>query len=162
MKPTIKLYSYIFTSFLLAALLSAIQLPKFLQWIWPQWMVLILIFWVLNLPNRVNFGLAFSISLLLDTLSGSILGEHGLALVIPVYFIIKFNNKIIFNKINGQTLIIFLLVVIYQAILYLIHGVTRNTPVTPAYWLSSITSAFMWPSVAALLEKYARLYKINY
>lgn len=159
MSKKINLYVYIFMSFLIAALLSAIHLPKVLQWIWPQWMILVLFFWVLSLPFMLSFGLAFIVGLLTDTLSGSMLGEHSLALIIPIYFILKFNNKIVFNKVIGQALIIFLLILSYQAILYWIQGIIKTLPATPTYWLSSITSACIWSSVSALLEKYAFPYK---
>lgn len=159
MNRKIKLYVYIFASLLIAALLSTIPLPKALQWIWPQWMVLVLFFWILSLPNYVSFGLAFSIGLLMDALSGSMLGEHGAALIIPVYFIVKFNNKIIFNKVIGQALIVFLLVLTYQATIYWIQGIIRNASAAPTYWFSSISSAFIWSSIAALLEKYVYPYR---
>lgn len=157
---TIKLYSYILISFLLAAILSAIHLPKILAVIWPQWIILVLIFWVLTLPHRVSFGLTFIIGLLLDTLSGSILGEHTLALIIPIYLIIKFNNKINFNRTGAQMVIIFLLIIIYQAVLYWIQSIAKNNvSVAPSYWLSSITSSLVWPLLVIPLEKYARFFK---
>jgi rod shape-determining protein MreD len=157
---TINLYTYIFVSFFLAAIFSAIKLPKILEIVWPQWIILVLIFWVLTLPNRVSFGLTFVIGLLLDTLSGSILGEHALALVLPIYLIIKFNNKITFNKAGGQMFLIFLLIIIYQAVLYWIHSIAKNNvAITSTYWLSSITSALVWPLLIIPLEKYARFFK---
>jgi rod shape-determining protein MreD len=153
------LYLSIFISFLIAALLTSIPLPKFLQWIWPQWLILVMMFWILNLPGHVGFGTAFVIGLLLDALSGSMLGEHSLALVIVTYFLLKFNNKLAFNRIGAQSIIIFTLTILYLALLYWIHGIIKNLPSTPNYWLSSITSAFIWPSIALLLNKYAKPYK---
>lgn len=153
------IYLRIFVSFLLAALLTCMPLPKFLHWLWPQWLLLVMMFWIINLPDRIGFGTAFGIGLLLDTLSGSMLGEHSLALIIITYFLIKFNNKIAFSRISAQSIIIFILVFLYQALLYWIHGMIKNLPATPTYWLSSITTALIWPSVALLLSKYAKPYR---
>jgi rod shape-determining protein MreD len=157
-----KLYFAIFTSFLVAALLTSIPLSRFLSWIWPQWIVLVMIFWILNLSDRIGFGTAFVIGLLLDALSGSLLGEHGLVLTIITYFLLKFNNKILFNRQIGQMLIIFMLILLYQALLYWIHGIIKTLPSTPNYWLSSITSTLIWPTISMILSKYAKQYQPKY
>jgi rod shape-determining protein MreD len=157
-----KLHLSIFISFLVAALLASVPLPKFLYWIWPQWIVLVMMFWILNLPDRLGFGTAFGIGLLQDALSGSMLGEHGLVLTIITYLLLKFNNKIIFSRISAQMLTIFMLMLLYQALLYWVHGIIKNLPSTPNYWLSSITSALIWPYVVKLLNKYVQSYKTRY
>jgi rod shape-determining protein MreD len=157
-----KLYLSIFISFLVAALLASVPLPKFLSWIWPQWIVLVMIFWILNLPDRLGFGTAFGIGLLQDALSGSMLGEHALALTIITYLLLKFNSKIIFSRLSAQTITVFMLILLYQALLYWIHGIIKNLPSTPNYWLSSITSALIWPYVVKLLNKYVQSYKTRY
>ena len=157
-----KLYLSIFISFLIAALLATIPLPKFLHWIWPQWLVLVMIFWILNFPNQVGFGMAFGTGLLLDALSGSMLGEHGFALVIIAYFLLRFNNKLTFSRASARTLIVFILILLYLALLCWIHGIIKNLPSTPSYWLSSVTSAFVWPPLTILLSKYAKQYKSGF
>jgi rod shape-determining protein MreD len=156
------IYLRIFTSLLLAALLTSMPLPKFLHWLWPQWLLLVMMFWIINFPDRVGFGAAFGIGLLLDTLSGSMLGEHGLALIIITYFLIKFNNKIAFSRISAQSIMIFMLIFLYLALLYWIHGMIKNLPATPNYWLSSIISALIWPSISLLMRKWIKPYKPKY
>jgi len=159
MSITTKLYFSVFISFLIAALLVSIPLPTKLYWFWPQWIVLIMIFWVLYLPNNIGLKTAFVIGLVLDGLSGSMLGEHSLALIMITYLLLKFNNKIIFSKISGQSIIIFALIFLYQGILYWVHGIMKSFPLTSSYWISSITSALVWPYIVMLLQEYVKFYK---
>jgi rod shape-determining protein MreD len=152
-----KLYIRILFSFFIAAMLTAATPANFLHWFWPQWLLLVMMFWVLN--NHIGFKAAFTLGLLQDALSGSMLGEHGLALIIVTYLLLKFSKRLKLNRPNMQALTIFLLILTFQALLYLLHGIIKNSALPPCYyWLSSITSTFLWPIITILLNNYVRRY----
>jgi len=44
----------IIVTLLLAALLEVIPLPASIDWVRPEWMLLVLVYWVLSLPHRIG------------------------------------------------------------------------------------------------------------
>ena len=56
----------------------------------PSWLVLVLLYWSLALPDRVSIGWAFLLGVLWDIVLGSILGVHALVLSFAFYFVSKY------------------------------------------------------------------------
>ncbi|MDP0919657.1 rod shape-determining protein MreD, partial [Klebsiella pneumoniae] len=56
----------VFATFLVGMVLSQMPLPDLLVWARPEWVVLILIYWVMALPHRIGLGSAFLLGVLLD------------------------------------------------------------------------------------------------
>ena len=71
---------------LLAALwLSVVPLPTWAQWGRPEWVAMVLIYWVVALPERVGIAIAWVVGLYQDVLDGSPLGQHAFALSVLAY-----------------------------------------------------------------------------
>ena len=68
-------------SLLCAGILSIIPLPEWLAICRPAWVPMVLIYWVLALPQRFRLSFAFVVGLLLDVLQGSLFGVHPLSFV---------------------------------------------------------------------------------
>ena len=69
-------------SLLLAMMLAIFPLPGWLNLLRPLWVVMVLMYLVLLMPQHMSVGWAWIIGLLLDVLTGTVLGEHAIALVI--------------------------------------------------------------------------------
>ncbi len=72
----------IVVSYLVALLLTIWPLPNWAEPFRPAWVVLATIYWCLFLPHRVGLLVTFGVGILVDTLTGSLLGEHALALLL--------------------------------------------------------------------------------
>jgi len=147
-------------SFIVALLLSILPLPNWLSLVWPQWLVLAVIYWVLALPYRVNLGVAWLLGLLLDGLYGSLLGEHALALTLVAYVVDRFHRQIRMFPLLQQAGCVFLLVLMYQAVLIWIQGMLGQLTNVYLFWLSALTSMLLWPWLFVLLRAYRRRFSL--
>ncbi|HTM62948.1 MAG TPA: rod shape-determining protein MreD [Gammaproteobacteria bacterium] len=140
---------------LFAALcLTLLPMPEWSMWARPAWVLLILIYWTMMSPSLVNVGLAWVMGLFMDVLTGSLLGEHALALTIVIYLVCRLRMRIKMYPMLQQGLSILIFVLIYQFILFCIQGFLGNAPHTHKFWLSSVTSMLLWPWLFAVLRDY--------
>jgi rod shape-determining protein MreD len=152
----VKLYLKLISTVLLAMMLAIFPLPEWINWLRPLWVVMLLIYWVLVMPQHISVGFAWIIGLLLDVLMDTVLGAHALALVIFVYLITKFSHRILLFSIWRQALAVFIIIILYQAILFWIQAMVSSMVITWQYWLPSLTSAIFWPVVYILMQKVYR------
>lgn len=135
----------ILLSFVLALALSVWPLPEWAMPGRPEWVALMVIFWVMILPHRVGIASAFVCGVLLDGLVGSVFGLHALALTLIAFLTYRLHSRVRVFPLAQQTLAVLILVGLYQLICRLIQGAIDPVPITLVYWLPTLTSAFIWP-----------------
>jgi rod shape-determining protein MreD len=141
---------------LLALLLTAFPLPAPVAPYRPEWVPLILIFWSLLAPERFGLLTAFWVGLLLDTLSGALLGQHALALVLVVYLTIRFHLRIRVFPVWQLSMTIVLVLALYEFVLFWVDGVAgRSVPIIER-WAPLLASAVVWPLILGYLDHYRR------
>jgi rod shape-determining protein MreD len=85
----------IISSLFLAVVLMFLCVPSGIsEWIYPPWLILVALYWIWFMPQRVSIGIAWLVGVLLDILYNVPVGEYALALVLAAYFIVKFSAKI--------------------------------------------------------------------
>ena len=143
----------IIVTFLLAALLEVIPLPASIDWIRPEWMLLVLVYWVLVLPHRIGVLWGFFVGLYHDVLVGTTLGQWGLATALGAFVMLAAYKRMrVFNGLQ-QCAVIFLLVGTVSLLAFLVQesvGRTLYPPYTILY--SSVSSALVWRPVCAVLR----------
>ena len=138
-------------SFAAALMLAIVPLPAALVAYRPDWVPLVLIFWGLMAPERLGLLTAFAMGLALDTLSGALLGQHALAMVTVVYLSIRFHLLIRVFPVWQLSVTVFLLLAIYEFILFWIDGVAgRSVPIIER-WAPVVSGALVWPLVLGYL-----------
>jgi len=141
---------------LLALLLTALPLPEIVAPYRPEWVPLILIFWSLLAPERFGLLTAFWAGLLLDTLSGALLGQHALALVLVVYLTIRFHLRIRVFPVWQLSMTIVLLLGLYEFVLFWVDGVAGRSVPMIERWAPLLASAVVWPLILGYLDRYRR------
>ena len=137
----------------LALVFAVIPLPGFLAVIWPFWMGLVVIYWVLEYPRFMTLGLAFALGLLLDLLTASLLGLHALRLVILAYLVLRFRARLRFFPPWQLGLSVFALLVNDRIILLWVNSLVGQ-PLPPlSYWLPAIAGALTWPPFFIALDR---------
>jgi rod shape-determining protein MreD len=147
-------------TFILAFILTILPMPEWTAWGRPAWILLVVLYWNISMPYQVSIGAAWFLGLLLDVLSGSLLGEHALAMTIASYFAVKMNARIKMFALLQQGICIFSLVLLYQFIIYCVQGFINELPKSKLYWLASLVSMLLWPWVAGTLRNIYRQFRI--
>lgn len=147
---------FIWLTFLIAILLSLLPLPAWANWCQPEWVCLVLIYWLMALPYVFGMGSIFFFGLFVDFIQGSLLGEHAFCLVMMAYFVIKFHQQIRVYPFFQQASIVFLLLLFYKALVFLIQAFLGVIPDSVLYWLSAVISALLWSWIFVLLRDWRR------
>lgn len=155
-----KSFFVIIASFLVALLLQILPLPNWAVWYRPEWVVLALVYWALMQPERIGVIVAFMLGIVMDLLTGTLLGQHALAYVLIVYFTLRFYPLLRQFPLWQQAVIVFLFLALFETFQLWIWGVNSNVTFTWMYWLPCVISAFIWPWVFGLMRCYQRFYRV--
>src|SRR5262245_17058932 len=101
-------------TFLVAFILTILPMPEWTVWLRPTWILLVVIYWVMMMPHRVNVGTAWLMGIFLDVLNGTLLGEHALAMILVAYLVARMNSRLRMYPLLQQGFIVFILVLLYQ------------------------------------------------
>lgn len=152
---------FIYLSLLAALLLTVIPVPYQLTLFRPDWALLVVMYWTLALPSRVNIGTAFLIGFLTDVLVGTVLGVNALAFSV-VSFIVGVNYLKIRNfAVIQQALIVGLLLALYQLLVFWLSHFLTGVNFRPAYLWPVLIGMLVWPWLFWLLRRYRRQLKIQ-
>lgn len=144
-----------------AMIFNTMPLPSSIEWGRPEWVALVVVYWVIALPYRVGVTTAWVVGLLLDILNGTVLGQHALALSIIGYFAFILHLRVRVFPVWQQCLTVFLLIGLYQVIVRIVQGLVGSVPETMLYWLPSVVSAFLWPWLMVLLRYWRREFRVS-
>ena len=151
-------------TFVVAMVLAIVPLPDSvpieLGYLRPQWVVLVLIYWVIALPDRIGILAAWSIGLIVDVLLGSLLGQHGVAFILVAYIASSLYQRLRMFSLWQQSMIVFAIVGLNQLINFWIESIVGIGDWNLWYLLSSVVSALLWPSVFILLRYCRRQFNV--
>lgn len=149
-------------SFLLAGCLAMLPMPDWLLSFRPEWVVVVLIYWVVALPHRVGLGVAWLVGFFLDVLEGSLLGLNALALTLIAYMAVSLYQRLRMFTFLQQGLTVLILVGIYQLLCFWILAITdHNTAEDLSFLAGAVTSALVWPFIFVTLRHYRRSFRVN-
>lgn len=157
-----KQLTVIIISFIVALILAVFPLPEWAQWLRPPWVLLFLIYWTLAAPQRVGFFTAWVLGIIVDVLTGTLLGEHALVFVLVSYFILRFHSRLRHFYFWQQLLFIFILVLGHQFVLFWVQGMIGELPSSGMYWMAPFSSLVAWPIIIFILSRYqGRVTQLN-
>lgn len=152
----------IFLSFFIAYLLAIVPFPEWAMNYRPEWVPMVLIYWVMALPYRIGIGSAWVVGLLMDILEGSILGLNAMALVIIAYVTLSLHLRLrMFSSLQQAGLVLALvgLNLMLCNWLQIISGQTVASNLM--FLMAALTSAVIWPSLFQLLRQIRRSFDVH-
>ena len=121
----------IIVSLLIAALLEVVPFPEAINWIRPEWMLLVLVYWVLALPRRIGVLWGFGVGLYYDVLVGATLGQWGLAFALGAYVMLAAYKRMrVFTSLQ-QCAVVFLLIGTVSLLAYSVQESVGRTSYPP-------------------------------
>lgn len=142
----------IFLSFVAAWVLMILPMPNNWQWIRPEWLTLVLIYWIFVLPQSVGIVTAWCVGLVMDSLYGGILGRYALSLIVVAFLARFLRYRIRLIPVWQQALVILTLVGVGECVLFLVQWIIGHPPRTIYYWVPMITSMLFWPWIRRLMN----------
>ena len=142
----------VIVTLLVGLMLSMMPLPEGAEPYRPDWLVLIMIFWAMQLPRTWSVGTAWIVGVVLDVAYGSLLGQHALALSVAVFVTVRFHLLMRVFPLSQLTATVFALLALYQFLLFWINGVAGVTAPASSYWGPVITGTLLWPFLFMFLS----------
>jgi rod shape-determining protein MreD len=151
----------IVATFVIALLLTIIPLPDWLRYSRPDWVGLVLIYWCLAVPERVGVITGWFMGLLVDLLTGTLLGQHAMALTIVAFLTLRFHQRVRLFPIWQQALTVLVLLVLHQLLALWVSRFIGRPPPPWYYWIPSLTSMMLWPLVYVTLRSLRRGFRVS-
>ena len=148
-------------TFAVALLLSIMPGPDWIDPFRPDWVGIVLIYWCLALPNRVNVGIGWIVGFILDVLYGSLLGEQALAKSLVAFLTVKLHLQIRMFPRWQQAVTVFVLIGLSHLLVLWIKTATGYKFESWTYWIPSIVSMLIWPWLFVILREIRRRGKIT-
>jgi rod shape-determining protein MreD len=135
---------------------AVVPLPAVVAPFRPDAIVLVLIYWSLATERRFGLLWALWLGLALDTLSGALLGQHALALLIVMYLVQRFQLQIRVFPASQMTLTIGVLLALYEFVLFWVDGVSGRTVPIAERWGSVASGILLWPLLMLTFDRMRR------
>lgn len=142
-------------------LLSQFPLPDSLAWWRPEWVAMIVIYWVMALPHRFGIGMAWLAGLALDVLKGSLLGMNALALTVVAFITLILHKRLRMFPIWQQAMMVLVLVGINQLVFRWIQSFSGESGQGLVILLPAVMSALIWPWVFVVLRGIRRALHVS-
>ncbi len=147
-------------SFIIAHMLTAMPLPEWaLNWR-PAWVIIVLIYWCMAIPERVSIGIGWTLGLLLDVQQGTVFGQNAIALTIIAWIIVKLHQRIRVFPLVQQALLVCVLLLLAQLFTLWIRTMMGFSAQHWTYWAPAFTSMVIWPWLFIILRDVRRKFHV--
>lgn len=151
----------IIVSLIVAQLLNVLPVSLWAQWGRPELVTMVLLYWIIALPERVGIGFSWMVGLVQDIVEGAPLGQNALALAIVAYLALLLYQRLrMFTPIQ-QAGLIFMLVGLNQLLCNWVQTLTGTVSPDMLFMLPALVSALLWPLLSEFLRLIRRAYAVS-
>jgi len=137
-------------------LLTILPLPHSLFWFYPSWVLMILIFWLIFFPSYINLFTFWLAGLLMDLLTGVLIGQTAFIFLSTAYIIMRFFDRFACFVMWRQSLLILLLTTINMFFTYCINALTGDASFHATYLSTILLNTLLWPVIFFCLTHFYR------
>ena len=152
---------FITISILIALVLSIMPLPLEVKAWRPDWLAMVIVYWTIALPHRVNIGTAWVVGFMLDILLGTVLGIHAFAMALVVFVTASNFQKLRNFSVWQQAALIGVFLLLYHMVIFWLNRflVAINFSIDLLY--PAFTSALIWIWLFPVMRGYRRKFKVR-
>jgi rod shape-determining protein MreD len=151
----------IIASLVAALLLTVLPLPDWAQDLRPPWATMVLVYWCIALPDRVSVGTGWLVGILLDGLTGTLLGQHALGLSLVAFLAAKLHLRIRLFPLWQQALTILVLLLVERLLALWTMGIAGFPAPSLWYWTPPLVGMLLWPWLFIILRDLRRRFRVT-
>ena len=148
-------------SIFFALVMALMPLPISFEPYRPDWVVMVLMYWSLAVPHRLNIGTAWVVGLLIDLASGSPLGVNSLTYSVCIFITASNFQKIRNFSLWQQSILIALFLTLYHLMQFWLNHFLMGVYFSPHYMWPVLTGMLCWWWIFLILRKYRRHFRIR-
>lgn len=149
---------FVAVSLLAALVLTIAPLSAGLAWLRPDWLMLVLIYWLLAMPENVGIALCWMCGIVQDILLGTVLGQNAFSLAVVAYIIQISYQQLRMFSLRKQAALIALL----ELFRILVDQWAQNlNGVSQTHWLvflPVLSTALLWFFLRPMMSWLQRLF----
>lgn len=143
----------VYVTALIALVLTMLPLPQLLSVVWPNLLLLTVLYWSTMTPMAGGMLLGFLAGLALDVLGGSQLGQHAFALSLVTYLALRLHLLARAKPLFEQAIFALVALLLYEGMLWAIDGFSGRSTGNWSRWVHVPVGALLWPVVAGVLGR---------
>lgn len=144
------------SSILIAYLLTILPMPAWAENPRPAWVLMVLVYWCLATPHILGVSVAWVVGLILDVLTGSLLGLHALTCALSAYLALLNYQRVRMAPLVQQALFVGSLVLIEKVVVFAIMAAASRPNLDWRFLLAVPVSMAIWPWVFLILRDLRR------
>lgn len=113
-------------------------------WLQPEFMLLILIYWTLRAPYICNVGTAWLVGLIIDLVTGSLLGQHALVYALTAFLAISYQRRLTLFNVWQQAVFVLALLLNERGLLFVLKIFDGGENPGWSYFAACISGLFLW------------------
>ncbi len=134
----------IFVTLIIAMCLRIAPLPESLALLNPDWVLLVLIYWSLAIPERVGIGHAWILGILVDVLMGRLFGQYALSYSLIIYMVLIWHRQLRQFPLIQQSAFVFGCLLISQLLLFWFENIKAPAQLHATFWLPVLSGTVSW------------------
>ena len=151
----------VWVTFIIAMLLDQMSLPDTLAYGRPQFVMLVLIYWLLALPERFSFFTALVLGVIMDEMNDNVFGIYGLALVLQSYLVLLMYQRLRMFPAFQQSLVVMIIIFIGMFVTATINLFLGEFNWDWRFFYPCIFSALLWPWTYLLLRNIRQKFQVQ-
>ncbi len=148
-------------SILLSLLLTVLPLPEWVRIYRPQWYTLVLIYWTMATPQRVGVGIGWLTGIIVDVITGTLLGQHALALSLIAFITLKMHQRLRLFPLWQQSLTVLVLLLIEKLLQLWVMGAVGQPAPPLLFWAPPLVGMLLWPWLFIILRDLRRRFQVS-
>jgi rod shape-determining protein MreD len=145
-------YSYFIATIAFAMVFRIMSIWPNLDPFTPDWILLVLIYWSIALPERFGVFTAWTVGVFTDVLTGRLLGQYALIYALITYFSIQEHRRLRQFPVIQQCGFVFFCLLGSQSIIFGTESMQAGNRLPIEFWYPLASGTLLWPLVFRVMR----------